>query len=110
MPQRPAVGLVSDGAATYGISALWTAAHPGELPDPQGKRHGRPGTGACESKVRRAGALQTWRPRAELVTPPGAGSSRRTRKELSGSGMRRPTVAPASPSQDLGKARGAGGE
>jgi len=27
MPERPAVGVVSDGAAMYGISALWTAAH-----------------------------------------------------------------------------------
>ena len=27
MPDRPVVGVVSDGAAMYTISALWTAAH-----------------------------------------------------------------------------------
>src|SRR5262249_15280393 len=27
MPDRPVVGVVSDGAAMYAVSALWTAAH-----------------------------------------------------------------------------------
>jgi benzoylformate decarboxylase len=27
MPERPVVGVVSDGAAMYTVSALWTAAH-----------------------------------------------------------------------------------
>jgi benzoylformate decarboxylase len=27
MPERPVVGIVSDGAAMYTVSALWTAAH-----------------------------------------------------------------------------------
>src|SRR6185503_9714704 len=27
MPERPVVGIVSDGAAMYTVSAIWTAAH-----------------------------------------------------------------------------------